>query len=412
MLICKRGDVVMKKTRLIPCLIMLILCVGVLAFGIYAVNPVSNQVIGTVNIKAASAEVEITIYLGENKATKISKTVKTRTSAVVAIYDDSLLFDNSNSSTASETESIVFVIELKNNSSITDLGAFFLSGDTLPTVFSSSDVSREKNYNATSVDKTTTLQNAITANLANYTQVPKGGSADLVCSLTLNEFASVETISQLDLPLIIHEYNSEMIPASTISASAEIDKSSDENTATITTSGSGTYAVGSAVTLNAVLENEGTSFSYAYIWYARGINGAWTQVGTGKIYTYTVVANSPTEYKVVCLIKKFEPVNITCMVESQITNNINVDGSSVVVPTVTISGCGEYEIGSSATLVATLSGGNYDGIIMYWAYKGTGGEWVRTAINGNSYLIDSVSSTITEYKLHLSVYGNFFGGAD
>ncbi len=53
----------MKKVKIIPSLIMLILCIGVLSIGIYALNPISNSIAGTISISAGKASLAITGYV-------------------------------------------------------------------------------------------------------------------------------------------------------------------------------------------------------------------------------------------------------------------------------------------------------------------------------------------------------------
>ncbi len=53
----------MKKFKILPSLIMLVLCIGVLAVGVYALSPISNSIAGTINITAGKASIAITGYI-------------------------------------------------------------------------------------------------------------------------------------------------------------------------------------------------------------------------------------------------------------------------------------------------------------------------------------------------------------
>ena len=53
----------MKKVKLIPSLIMLVLCIGVLAVGVFALSPISNSIAGTISISAGKASLAITGYV-------------------------------------------------------------------------------------------------------------------------------------------------------------------------------------------------------------------------------------------------------------------------------------------------------------------------------------------------------------
>ncbi len=113
----------MKRTKLIPGIIMLILCVSVLCIGIYAVTPTTNNIVGTINLIAANPEIEITAYLGTNKATQISDTVTGRTSKTINLYANSLEFVEPEG--ANPVTDLTLVIEIKNNSTAVDVGVFF-----------------------------------------------------------------------------------------------------------------------------------------------------------------------------------------------------------------------------------------------------------------------------------------------
>ena len=55
----------MKKFKLLPSLIILVLCVGALAVGVYALSPISNSVAGTISISAGKASLAITGYVDD-----------------------------------------------------------------------------------------------------------------------------------------------------------------------------------------------------------------------------------------------------------------------------------------------------------------------------------------------------------
>ncbi len=55
----------MKKVKLLPSLIMLVLCMGVLAVGVFALNPISNSIAGTISISAGKASLAITGYVDD-----------------------------------------------------------------------------------------------------------------------------------------------------------------------------------------------------------------------------------------------------------------------------------------------------------------------------------------------------------
>ena len=59
----------MKRLKFLPTILMLVLCVGVLAIGIYAITPSKNTIDGTITIGASPAEVQIDCYVGDSTGT-------------------------------------------------------------------------------------------------------------------------------------------------------------------------------------------------------------------------------------------------------------------------------------------------------------------------------------------------------
>ena len=52
----------MKKLKLLPTILMLVLCVGVLAVGVFAITPTKNTISGTITVNASNPEVKISAY--------------------------------------------------------------------------------------------------------------------------------------------------------------------------------------------------------------------------------------------------------------------------------------------------------------------------------------------------------------
>ena len=52
----------MKRMRLIPSVLMLVLCIGVLGLGVYAASPTSNAITGTITVNSANNEVLISVF--------------------------------------------------------------------------------------------------------------------------------------------------------------------------------------------------------------------------------------------------------------------------------------------------------------------------------------------------------------
>ena len=133
----------MKKFKIVPSLILLALCVAVLGIGIYAASPASNQITGTVTVTAANVSVTIEAYSGSTATGDPIASITTRTGDELKL--GSLEFVRKASAYAEETgsnrdsleyadklsevEDIVITFKIINNSSTTDIGAYFSTDD-------------------------------------------------------------------------------------------------------------------------------------------------------------------------------------------------------------------------------------------------------------------------------------------
>ena len=117
----------MKKIKLLPSILLLVLCLGILGVGIYAAKPASNTISGTVSVTAANAEVEISVYQDNydsaNPATNRQSTATTRAGATLAFGD--FTFDASGADTKYDVPMKEIIIVVKNHSTNSDLGMYF-----------------------------------------------------------------------------------------------------------------------------------------------------------------------------------------------------------------------------------------------------------------------------------------------
>ena len=116
-----------RKIKIIPSVLLLVLCLAVLGVGIYAAKPASNTITGTVTVNAANAEVEISVYQDNydsaNPATNRQSTATTRTGATLALGD--FTFDASEANTKYDVPMKEIIIVVKNKSLGQDLGMYF-----------------------------------------------------------------------------------------------------------------------------------------------------------------------------------------------------------------------------------------------------------------------------------------------
>ena len=120
----------MKKVKLLPSILMLVMCIAVLGVGIYAVSPAKNNVTGTITVIASNPEISITAYYESAiDGNEIGESQTTRTGVEIDITDTRMTFDTSNANTAGDVDSKYVVIKLQNNSS-TEMGVYFAMSET------------------------------------------------------------------------------------------------------------------------------------------------------------------------------------------------------------------------------------------------------------------------------------------
>lgn len=379
----------MKKSIFIPSILMLILCTSVLCIGIYAVAPTTNNVIGTINLISANPEIEITAYLGTDKATQISDTVTGRTSKIINLYANSLEFVEPEGT--NPVADLTLVIEIKNNSSAVDLGAFFLNGTSLPETISTGDILRASTYDGVNADKTTTIENIMAIGFPAYTKVERGAIVDLVCTLSVEELYEEELTSSIELPLVVGEYQSTL--ENIVIQASSYEMSGTEETLEGTITGSGSFVVGNQITLRVKPDEYDTTATYTYTWYTKNLFGNWVMVtdndSNDTTYTFTLSATSPTEYKVVYLsnIKKIK-ISVVTEIYGPPPREYGVDYEN------------EYSIGDIVTLTAYMLEPICAPNLVSFYGKGADGSWIVLQDQSSfSYSFQLTYNSPTEYKV-------------
>ena len=139
----------MKKLKFLPSVLMLVLCLAVLAVGIYAIKPTQNTIEGTITIGATNPHVVITAYktaaLNEDgteaTANKLVGPLDARAGAKLQIAE-ALEFDVDEANTLADVDDVVIVLKIENKSN-KELGAYFyegLSTDVMPEVATADNV--------------------------------------------------------------------------------------------------------------------------------------------------------------------------------------------------------------------------------------------------------------------------------
>ncbi len=267
----------MKKAKMLPSILMLVLCVGVLAMGVYAAMPVSHSITGSINVTAAGAEVEIIAYLDDSDDTTADVAVSsttptpTRVSSEVELNDGAITFNCDNAAVGEQDKipAKKLYLSVKNNSSI-DLGAYYLAGTV-----------GESGTNTGNIATTKSLSNGVvTADFSGYTQIPAGQTRKMYCILTLNQLSSDEVNISLtgdnSINLNIEPYDETLLTAQDTTSS--INFVNDKNLAVKT----------SCTTINASETQSATANFAAKNWSLNSVAFSDTEYDNGELALPTI----------------------------------------------------------------------------------------------------------------------------
>ncbi len=113
----------MKRIKLLPSIIMIVLCVAVLAVGVYSFSPLSCQIDGELKIIGAAELADIIVYIDDQQI--YSSGVSSTSS--VSIAKDLLQFDMRYAGSIDEVTDIQMRVKIENKSN-SPIGAYFYSG--------------------------------------------------------------------------------------------------------------------------------------------------------------------------------------------------------------------------------------------------------------------------------------------
>ncbi len=332
----------MKKFRLLPSILMLVLCTAVLAVGIYAASPTSHSIVGTVKITAGGANVSITGYLDDGDGNysddvKVTDTYTSRTAQTINIYANALDFDCSSASDISQVAEKKLYFKVENLSAFS-LGAYFLEGTVPESGTTSSNIAETKNFNGTMGQST--ISNLITATFTPYSEVPVSGSAYMYSTLKLNQLNSEASTVTLNLNLNIEKYNS------------ALGSATKENAVTIN-------AVGSPVSVKCSINNSAndveTTFdvSNTYEWNSGGVAFAddmyLEQYRLPTICLNIEVTNT-NDYPIKAIVKEGKNNNLNDNIEATTTDNSYIPKGKVGVVSIQFSAVYDREKESVTTI--------------------------------------------------------------
>ena len=192
----------MKKLKILPSLLMLVLCFGVLAVGIYALTPTQNAISGTITINAANSPVKIETYLGTTKQ-ETFETVRegeTLTFGTLEFFDTPEEEANAGILDAKEIRLSIKV----TNKGTSPLGAFFAESTTTFADGELADGDDDVIYKKQYKEGDLVIAQAY---MSSYTPISAGDTEEMAISITLQNFPTTSSQNfDLGLKLFIEPY--------------------------------------------------------------------------------------------------------------------------------------------------------------------------------------------------------------
>ena len=203
----------MKKLKFLPSVLMLVLSIAVLALGVYAANPVSHNVVGTIKVTASNALVNITVYLDDSDGdytndVKVSDSYQSRAAGEISIYEDALKFncDGISDAKSMPTQKMYLLVENKSDFAV---GVYFLEGTLVGESAVKANIATTRQLSGTGNEQT--IPNVVTADFSPYTKIEQDKAVRMYCMLTLNATYEYEVSVELELDFNVEEYNPELI---------------------------------------------------------------------------------------------------------------------------------------------------------------------------------------------------------
>lgn len=193
----------MKKLKILPTVLMLVLCVGILAVGVFALTPTKNTISGTITVNSSNPEVLISVYTVNAQGNMSAVPFfgpQTARSGIEIELGNALAFNTSNINSEDQLSniSIKMVIRVENPSTTQKLGVYFSSESMTGPLRDSTKVETVKEL-ITEDDQDDIAQ----ATLSGYSPLPVATSAtnlgvcDMQVSFDMIKFS--ETNTSIDL---------------------------------------------------------------------------------------------------------------------------------------------------------------------------------------------------------------------
>ena len=120
----------MKKLKFIPSIIMLVLCVGVLAIGVFAVKPTQNAISGSITISATNNPVKLEVFIDSTSTSPIKTYPEVRGGEQIKLDDilgasNALAFNTSQANELHEVPAKKIIVRVTNLATSARLGAYY-----------------------------------------------------------------------------------------------------------------------------------------------------------------------------------------------------------------------------------------------------------------------------------------------
>lgn len=433
----------MKKIKLLPSILTLVLCIGVLAVGVLAFNPISNSVGGTISVSAGKASIAITGYVD---GTEVYPRAELNGGIDWTIDSSKLNFDASGYLFASQVPTKQIKLKIENLSNV-PYGVFFC--DTAGINATSSNIKTAGEVKS----GTTTIANA-SMDYYKYISVADSSTtfdqAEMIITLSVANLSTSSQSGSFKYYLNVEEYDP------SLNTTEELIKVSDDITAIEASAYAGNTNIKNVIIPNTIIEVRANAFDGCTGIEDISIPSSITTIGAGAFANCTslteitipasvtsigagafdgctalqkiiVEAHSTSgNFEGSPILPEFENnswylngVYVTTMAYST-DENVYVIGEECTVRTITVtyslsgvvqeataevSGGREYEIGKFVTLTLTSKDSSYDLVSAgIYGYDKTTSSWVYieniydVGLETISYTFELKATSYTEYK--------------
>ena len=207
----------MKKVKFLPSVLMLVLCLAVLAVGIYAIKPTQNTIEGSITVNSTNPEIRLTAYYNSvAEANKIGQTQTARHGVNINLTDSRLNFNLENVNSLADVDDKYVIIVIENTADYDQAAYFSLTPDAQATA-----TLAPVNYSGkTSAETPVIVEDAVKVSFSAYTRIPAGDSAQVKLTFSLlklyEEMLTTNIADQIIYLNVIGEVNEDLLPSFTI----------------------------------------------------------------------------------------------------------------------------------------------------------------------------------------------------